>query len=117
MNKNRLNSIASTLLWLWGILIVLIGLAIGIPAFATQGTSLPILVFGVWGVVICASAYALRKRKWGVRWWATALCVVSTAIMILAQNRLSLLGMAINIGAIALVLFSWNLPVVAQPEV
>jgi hypothetical protein len=118
MEKSRLNSIASSLLWLWGILVLLIGVSLGYPAFATHGATLPLIMFGIWGVVVCVAAFAMRKRRWGVRWWSTALCVISAVLIMLPLNKFSLFGAAINVGALVLVLLSWNLPASgnAQPS-
>lgn len=114
MDKSRLNSIASVLLWLWGILILLSGIAVGYPVLATQGSILPMLAFATWGVVTCLAAFALRNRQWGVRWWGSVLCAVSALIMVLVQVKVSLIGAALNVGVLALILCSWNMAVPAK---
>lgn len=110
MNKIRLNLAASTLLWFWGMLVLLVGFAIGYPALMTQGTPAVLIAFGLWGFASCLAAFALRKRRWAVRWWGSALCILSAAVMLVIQVKISPLGIALNIGAVVLLLLSWNLP-------
>lgn len=114
MNTNTqpgtdLNASASALMWLWGFLALLSAAALGFPALALNGTVLPMAMFGGWGVAHCLAAFALRKRRWGVRWWGSALCVLSAAwLLLMPRMMISLLGAAINVGALLLILFSWN---------
>ena len=109
----RFNSIASALLWFWGVLVLLAAFAIGYPALVTHRSMAPLLLLGAWGVAYCVGGFALRKRRWGVRWWGSALCVVSALVLLLMQVALSLPGAAINIAALGFILGSWR----AQPGV
>ncbi len=108
MDASRMNSIASSLLWLWGALVLLAGFAVGYPALMTQGTPVFLVAFAVWGTATCLAAFALRKRRWGVRWWASALCLLSALTMLLMNVKLSLLGVALNILALVLIVISWR---------
>ena len=111
----RLNTIASALFWFWGVLVLLVGFAIGYPAFAMHEDIAPLLLFAIWGVSFCLGGFALRRRRWGVRWWGSFLCIISAGALLLAQVKLSLLGVAINLAALGLVLGSWQLPARVQP--
>lgn len=105
----NLNASASALMWLWGFLALLSAAALGFPALAMHGSVMPMALFGSWGVLHSAAALALRKRRWGGRWWASGLCVLSVvALLLMPRMMISLLGAAINAGALLLILFSWR---------
>ena len=100
--------IASIAFWLWGILVLLIGFAIGYPALMIDGSAMFLILFGVWGIAYCLGGYALAKRRWGVRWWGTSLCVLSIIVLLLAQVKISMVGALINLIALGLIIASWK---------
>src|SRR6185503_8122845 len=59
--------IASTLCWIVGVLTILVGVAIGIPAISSGAGLLFIAVNGGAGVIVCIAAVQIRRqRKLGV---------------------------------------------------
>jgi len=106
--KSRLISAVSMLFWVWGILVLLSGFAIGYPAVATRGAFGPLVVTAVWGIAYCLGGFALRRRQWGVRWWGSALCIISTLVLLVIQVRVSSLGVAVNVAALVLIAMSWR---------
>ena len=101
-------SIASTLAWIWGILMLFSAIAIGIPAIS-MGNSLgfPILMLVIGGLY-CFSGYGLRKKR---RIAGVVALVVSGLVLILniiSPARVSLLAILVNLAIIILVLISWK---------
>lgn len=101
-------SIASTLAWIWGILMLFSAIAIGIPAIS-MGNSLgfPILMLVIGGLY-CFSGYGLRKKR---RIAGVVALVVSGLVLILniiSPARVSLLAILLNLAIIILVLISWK---------
>ena len=111
----RLNSIASTLFWVWGVLILLVGFAVGYPALMQHGLVMPLFSFGLWGASFCFGGYALRRRLYGVRWWGSIICVLSVIVLLFARVQLSLVGMLINTVSLGLIIASWGLFQNEQP--
>jgi len=99
---------ASFLLWTWGVFVLLGGFAIGYPAYATQGTALPLILFLVWGIAVCLSAFALRKGRWGVRWWGAALCTLAILGLLVSGLKIALFGIALNAAALWSVISCWR---------
>src|SRR6185503_1955241 len=59
--------IASTICWIVGVLTILVGVAIGIPAISSGAGLLFIAVNGGAGVIVCIAAVQIRRqRKLGV---------------------------------------------------
>ena len=104
----RLLSVASILFWLCGVLLLVSAIAIGYPALATRGSFGPLLLLVVWGAAYLVGGYALRRRVWGVRWWGSALSVLSSVALLTVQIRLSLVGVAVNLVALTLIILSWR---------
>ena len=70
-------NIASTLCWVLGILNVLGGFVLGIPAFSTgRPIGFPLMISAL-GVGLCYSGYGLRKRQRTAGVLAIILSVVS----------------------------------------
>jgi hypothetical protein len=100
--------LASTLLWLWGAIVLAVGFAVGYAAYATKGTLLPLLLFLSWGVAVCHSAIAMRKARWGVRWWGAALCALAIIGLLLSSVRIALFGIALNAFVLWVIVSSWS---------
>lgn len=111
----RFSAIASILFWLWGLLVLLVGLAVGYPALVAQRSAIPLLLLCLWGAAFCAGGFALRRWRWGVQWWGSLLCGGSIAALLLAQVRLSPLGVAVNALALGFILASWRVSGREQP--
>jgi hypothetical protein len=110
-------SVACILFWLWGVLLLLSAVAIGYPAMVTRSSIAPAALLVVWGVAYVIGGFALRRRIWGVRWWASALSGLSAVVLFIVQYKLSLLGVAVNVAALALIILSWRVlaPTSAAP--
>jgi hypothetical protein len=100
--------IASILCWIWGVLLSLIGLAIGLPAIILSGNIAIVLIFSLWGGAYCVAGFALPRRKWSVGWWSIGLCVLSTLLLLLLQVKVSLFGILLNLAIGAIVVSSWK---------
>ena len=50
----------------------------------------------------------MRRRIWGVRWWGSVLVGLSAVVLLIAQFKLSLFGVAVNVVALALIILSWR---------
>lgn len=101
-------SVASTLAWIWGILMLFSAIAIGIPAIS-MGKSLgfPILMLVIGGLY-CFSGYGLRKKR---RIAGVVALVVSGLVLILniiSPARMSPLTILVNLAIIILVLIRWK---------
>ena len=85
-----------------------IGFAVGYPAFATKGTLIPLILMGGWGLLFCIGGIALRRPRWGIRWWGAGLCIGSTVVLLTLGAKISLLGIVINLAALVLIIFTWK---------
>jgi len=105
-NKRLYLSIASTLAWILGILMLFSAIAIGIPAISMgKNVGLTILMLAIGGLY-CFSGYGLRKKR---RIAGVVALVVSGVVLILniiSPARVSLLAILINLAIIILVLIS-----------
>src|SRR6185295_521177 len=91
----RSNRLASILFWFWGVFLLLSGFAVGYPALMVRGALGPLLFLCTWGLACCVAGFALRRGRWGVRWWGSALCVVSSVLLLLLHSPASLVGVAL----------------------
>jgi hypothetical protein len=106
--KLHLVTATSIVFWLWGVVLILSGIAIGYPALAKSGTGGPLAVLVTWGLAYCICGIALRRRQWGVRWWAGGLCIISIVVLFNLSLRISLVGIVLNMLALALIAGSWR---------
>lgn len=108
-SKKRLYlSIAFTLAWIWGILMLFSAIAIGIPAISMgKGLGFSVLMLVIGGLY-CFSGYGLRKKR---RIAGVVALVVSGLVLILnimSPARVSLLAILVNLAIIILVLINWK---------
>lgn len=106
-SKLPINLVSSILFWFWGICI-LIGIFVMILMHGGRIPPTIPLTFALWGVAFCAAGFAMRRRRWGVRWWGAGLCVVSVVILLVFYTPQVIIGIAINLGALGLLLASWD---------
>ena len=85
------------------------GVTLAFPAFELEGFALLSALHTSWALAICFTAFALRKRRWGARWWVFFTLLTSVFYFFVMPSIISILGMALNIAAFILVLLSWNL--------
>jgi uncharacterized membrane protein HdeD (DUF308 family) len=62
----------------------------------------------LWALAYLLGGYALRRQKWGFRWWAVGLCVSSIAGVFLFQTPMSLIILVLNVIALSLVALGWR---------
>ncbi len=94
-------NIASTLCWLLGILNVLGGLALGIPAFSTgKSLEFPLIISAV-GAGLCYAGYGLRKRQ---RTAGVLAIILSVAAFISPP----VIGFLLGLSIIILTLVNWK---------
>ncbi len=111
----RFNSVASILFWLWGVIVLSVGFAVGYPNLMAHESANPLFLFCLWGAAYCVGGFALGGRRWGVRWWGSLLCVGSIAVLLLVRVQLSPLGVAVNVMALGFILASWRVSARVQP--
>lgn len=99
---------ASAIFWIWGILLLVSGVAVGYPALASSGNFVPLVLMVAWGSTYCVGGFALRRKVWGVRWWSSVLCLFSVAILLVVGVKVSMLGAAVNVLALVLIVLSWR---------
>lgn len=114
VNARLYNSIASALFLIWGVFIALIAVPLGLLSLSSQGSISRAVGFFLPGLLFCFGAYALRKRRFGVRWWGAALCCISI-VYLLSTDSLSF-GILINLASLVLIGASWNFQA-RHPEV
>lgn len=100
--------VAATICWVWGVVMLLSGFAVGYPALAKHGNIVPLLAFAAWGIAFGLGGFALRRGRWSARWWVSALCVVSIAALLLVRVPISLLGVLVNAAVLVLLMISWK---------
>jgi len=120
--------VASTLCWIWGVLLFLVTLALGIPFIAMgmyQALILPIILLMLCGFYITAGVAVRRRKKWGavVAVAVAALYAALTGIGLLVnlsspaaaeagntrQTLLTgVLGLGLNTAIIVLVIVRWK---------
>ena len=105
---SRAIRIASILFWVWGVIVLLSAVALGYPAFATRGDIAPLAIMLLIGAATCVAAYALRKRQWGVRWWAATLALLAVLLLMTMRSPMAWLGIALNATSLGLIAVSWN---------
>src|SRR5690348_2785235 len=85
--------VASTLCWIWGVLLFLMTLALGIPFIAMgmyQALILPIIFLMLCGFYITAGVAVRRRKKWGA--------VVGVAVAAL-YAALTGIGLLVNLSS------------------
>ncbi|MBA7475575.1 hypothetical protein ES707_10947 [subsurface metagenome] len=108
-SKKRLYlSIASTLAWIWGIIMLFNAIVFGIPAISMgKNFGFPLLMLVIGGLY-CFSGYGLRKKR---RIAGVVALVVSGLVLILniiSPARVSPLTILVNLAIIILVLINWK---------
>jgi hypothetical protein len=95
---------ASTLAWLWGVLLLLISSAILMPLIIQeQNFTIPLLLLTL-GIAQCLSGYLLRKQLWYSGWVALVTSLLSIFTVLQIRAAISILGLALSIFVIILVL-------------
>ena len=107
----RLTAIASTLLWFAAALLLLLALSLGLFAASSKGpqaAGIVPLIMLLWALAYGAGGYALRKQKWGYRWWPLGLGFSSVAVLVVFLAPMTLVIFAVNIIALILSTFEWR---------
>jgi len=108
-SKKRLYlSIASTLAWILGILMLFTAIALGVPAIS-MGLPLigPILML-VFSGLYCFSGYGLRKERRIAGVVALVVSGITLIFHVIFPVRISPLAILVNLAIIILVLINWK---------
>ena len=105
--KIPFNLVASILFWFFGICLLIGILVVFARHGATRSLSVPVMFF-TWGFAYCLAGFAMRRRRWGVRWWGAGLCILSVCVLALYFSSQGVILIVINLGALGLLLASWN---------
>jgi hypothetical protein len=105
--------IASTLCWLWGILMALSGVALIIPAVAVRGMAsgpaFLALGFLVLAVAYCVAGYHVRKARLIGGWIAVVAAGLMSALQLgFGAMRTAAVGLVVNVAIVALVVWNWR---------
>ncbi len=104
-------AVASTLFWLSGGLLLLLALSLGTFATSAQAprnAGIVPLIMLAWALFHLVGGFALRKRKWGYRWWAVGLCLSSVAAVLLLLVPATLVILVLDVIALASVASDWR---------
>ena len=100
--------VASTLVWLAGIVEILIAFAVGFPQYA-KGFGFPTVFVaeGVLGVLLCIAGFELRKRR-KVGGVIAAVAVTASVLNHVLAGTLMSVGTGITLVALVLVVSTWR---------
>ena len=101
-------TLASILAWVWGVLLLLSALALGIPS-VSRGASLvlPIVLIGL-GTLLCIAGAGLRKRRRRAGLIALVASGLLCILYAVVFAPLSLIGIVVNLGIIGAVAVNWK---------
>lgn len=100
--------IASTLAWIWGILMLFTAIAFGIPAISMGATLVGPILMLVTAGLYCFSGYGLRKKRRIAGVVALVVPGLTLIVHVIFPVRISLLAILVNLAIIILVLISWK---------
>ena len=105
--------IASTLCWLWGVIVGFSGVALLIPAMAVRGMGGGPLMFGVavcvLAVAYCVAGYMLRRARLVGGWIAIVAASLLSMLQLLTTGARALsIGLLVNVALITLVVINWR---------
>ncbi len=103
----RPNAIATTLFWLLGAYWLIGGSVVGVLALGYRSNVWPLLGAVLLGGLYGVGGYALPRRRLGVRWWGSLLCLLSAAITLVTRTEVPF-AVEMNVLALVLVLVSWG---------
>ena len=113
--------IASTLCWVWGILIVLIGISVLIPAIAMRGLSSRSAIFALglclFGLGYCSAGYLVRKMRLIGGWIALVAAVLFCPAQFVGGTAQAVVGLVVNLAIVVLVMANWRRLRPSQSEV
>ena len=105
--------VASTLCWLWGILMGLSGIAFLIPALGMQVLGGAAIVFGlgfcVLGGAYCVAGYLVRQMRLIGGWIAVVIAgLLSLLQLVGGATRAAGVGLIMNLAIVVLVVMNWR---------
>ena len=108
LSSRRELKIASTLSWLWGILLLVSSVALGIP-MASQGGPLvlPVLLV-VLAILFCVAGHGVRKQRLYASWLAVVSSIASSILLLLLRFSISPVGILIGLVVTILVIKNWK---------
>jgi len=94
-------NVASTLSWILGVINLLGGIFLGIPAIATgKPVFFPLAIFGI-GIGLCFSGYGLRKK----RSYAGFLAIIFSVLSFISPP---VIGIIMGIAIIIITAINWK---------
>ncbi len=103
--------VASTLCWIWGLLILGGGLALLIPALVVPGLRGAIIVAALLlacSAGYCVAGYYLRKARRAGAGLAICVAVLVSLLQIGAHTRAASVGLVVNIVIVVLIIMNWR---------
>ena len=105
--------IASTLCWLWGVLMAFSGVALLIPAIAMRGIgsgpALFALGFCILAIAYCVAGYLVRQLRLIGGWIAVITAgLLSVLQLVGGATRAVGVGLVVNLAIVALVVINWR---------
>jgi len=105
--------VASTLCWLWGVVVLLSSVALLIPAVAMHGVgSVEVLFPAAMFLVSCAylfAGYALRRQRRAGGWSGGSAAVLMVGLLVRSGlPGVTIIAFLVNVAIVALVLLNWR---------
>jgi hypothetical protein len=105
--------IASTLCWLWGILMALSSVAVLIPAVAVHGLGSGPFLFAALTLLLAAAyiygGYAIRKQRLAGGWAGAGAAAVMAALQLRTGIATAAgVGLVVNLAILALIVANWR---------
>ena len=101
-------STASTLAWIWGLLMVFGGVALGFPALSMgHSLVLPVILF-VLGSALCYGGYGLRRKRRAASILAVGVSALTVIFHLFMHVGPGPVGIIVNLAIIVLVLVNWK---------
>jgi hypothetical protein len=106
-------AIASTLLWFAGALLIFLSASsifyVTSPKSAASAADAPLLLM-LWGAAYLCGGFALRRKRWGYRWWAAGLCLSAVGAVFVFLAPMTIIVLLLSAAALALLALEWRRP-------
>lgn len=102
---NRQLAVAALLGWIWAILMLLISIAVTIPALsAGVKEAVPMILPAALSVATAVAAHGVRRRRWPYVALGAAAAWIAFLVLVPVNVKISLPGIALNVAILGLVL-------------
>jgi drug/metabolite transporter (DMT)-like permease len=104
--------VASTLAWLWGILLAFTGVALTIATVAHDGVFSSQLAFDLLilaaALALCVAGHGLRKREREAGRDAITVGALLVLVPLLVRVQITIIGAVVNLAIVGLTLANWH---------